>query len=262
MSLDIREMSVPIGDCHIVHDASLTVPKGKLVGLIGANGVGKTTLLRSAAGLLTAATGEVLIDDTPAASLTPRERARKLAYLPQGAQIDWALTVRDVVALGRFPFQGRFGHRTDRDETIIDEVMTRLGLSSLALRDATTLSGGERAMVLLARALAVGAPYLLADEPTAALDPARQLSVMEFLKEEAARGTGVLMVLHDLSLAARFLDHVVVMSGGNIIANGPPGEVLTSQTLEAAYGITPISGEIDGERWLLPWRRAGKAPPA
>ncbi|MEM9234239.1 MAG: ABC transporter ATP-binding protein [Pseudomonadota bacterium] len=255
MSLTIRQLSVPIAGCHIVTDASLSIAPGKLVGLIGANGAGKTTLLRASAGLIPGKTGNVLIDGISADTLSPRQRAKQMAYLPQGQAIDWALSVRDVVALGRFPFQGRFGRQTGTDITAINATLDRLGLTGLADRQATTLSGGERALVLLARALTVGAPYLLADEPTAALDPARQLQVMALLKSEAVSGKGVLVVLHDLNLAARYLDQVVVMEKGQVIADGPPSEVLTAETLQRAYGITPLTGEENGERWLIPWER-------
>lgn len=110
-------------------------------------------------------------------------------------------------------------------------------------------------MVLLARALCVSAPYLLADEPTASLDPARQLEVMEHLRNEAQRGTGILIVLHDLTLASRFMDHVVIMHKGRIIAEGPPPATLTAETLEYAYGVSPLSGIENGESWLIPWKR-------
>lgn len=256
MSLLVRKLSVPLADCHIVEDASLAIEPGRLTGLIGANGAGKSTLLRAVAGLIPDTSGDILIDDTPAAQLPPRQRAHRLAFLPQTQEIGWALTVRDIVALGRHPFQGPLGRLTGEDRAIVGQTLDRLGLTSLAERQVTSLSGGEKARVLLGRALAVEAPYLLADEPTAALDPARQLDVMELLRKEARDGKGVLVVLHDLNLAMRFLDEVLVMHRGRIIASGPPREVLTEETLKTAYGITPLRGEADGEAWLLPWRRA------
>ncbi|RFB05760.1 ABC transporter ATP-binding protein [Parvularcula marina] len=255
MSLIVRKLSVPLGECHIVEDASLTVEPGNLTGLIGANGAGKSTLMRAIAGLLPDAKGEVRLDDITTASLTPRQLAHRLAYLPQGQQVDWSLTVRDVVGLGRFPFQGRFGRPSAEDRAIVEDTIGRLGLSAIAERAATSLSGGERALVLLGRALAARTPYLFADEPTAALDPARQLEVIDLLSAEAKSGKGILVVLHDLNLASRYLDQVIVMHRGRIIADGPPAEVLCEDTLQTAYGITPLTGESDGQRWLIPWRR-------
>lgn len=260
MSLDIKDLSVTLGERRVVSEASFTVSPGKLTGLIGANGAGKSSLLRAVMSLIPSTTGDVSLDGQSLRELTPRAQARKIAYLPQGGRPEWALHVRDIVALGRFPFQGPFGRLSTTDREIVEKIITRLDLEAFRDRPVTALSGGERSLVLLARALATEAPYLLADEPTASLDPARQLEVMELLRAEARRGTGLLVVLHDLPLAARFLDEVIVLADGRVIAQGPPGEVLGPKTLEAAYGVTPLSGEVEGERWLLPWRRVQPSP--
>ena len=137
--------------------------------------------------------------------------------------------------------------------------MAEVGVTALATRGAGVLSGGELARVLLARALAVEAPLLLADEPVAALDPYHQLALMDTLRGRAAAGAGILVVLHDLTLAARFLDRVILMDRGRIAADGPPADMLSPERLEAIYRILPLSGEHQRQRWLLPWQRSDTA---
>ena len=254
MKLEARRITVKVGECPIVSEAGFTLDAGELVGLIGPNGAGKSTLVRALAGVLRHQ-GEVLLDGVPESHLSPRQKARALAYLPQERAIEWGITVREVVALGRHPFQRRFARLTEQDHAAIDEALAEVDATSLATRSARVLSGGEKARVLLARALAVGAPLLLADEPFAALDPYHQLHVMEILRARADQGTGVLVVLHEMTLAARFLDHVIVMRAGEIIRDGPPAEVLDAALLESVYGVTPLIGEHEGRRWLLPWSR-------
>jgi iron complex transport system ATP-binding protein len=252
--LSAHSISVRIGHCPIVDAVSLSVAPGEFVGLLGPNGAGKSTLIRALAGV-TPHEGEVRLGDVPAAQMSPRERARLLAYLPQDRQIEWGISVREVVALGRHPFQRRFARLTGEDEAAIDLAMAETGIASIATRSAKVLSGGEKARVLLARALATGAPLLLADEPVAALDPFHQLAVMDILARRARTGTGVLAVLHELTLAARFLDRVIVMHRGGIFWEGPPEAVLVPEVLEQVYGVTPLTGQHEGEHWLLPWKR-------
>lgn len=257
--LGARNIIVRAGTCPIVSAASLAVQRGELVGLLGPNGAGKSTLIRALAGLVRHE-GEVLLDGALAASLAPRARARLLAYLPQSRQVEWGITVREVVALGRHPFQRRFARLTEADEAAIDAAMAETGVAAIASRSATVLSGGEQARVLLARALAAQTPLLLADEPVAALDPFHQLAVMEILQQRARSGAGVLVVLQELTLAARFLDRVVLLHRGEIACQGPPGEVLVPAVLEQVYGVTPLVGEHEGEAWLLPWSRRAERP--
>jgi iron complex transport system ATP-binding protein len=259
MKLEARGITVRVGMCPIVHEASFALEPGEFVGLIGPNGAGKSTLIRALAGILPHE-GEVRLGERPASALTPRQRARALAYLPQERQVEWGITSREVVALGRHPFQRRFARLTEEDQAAIDVALEEVGVAALATRSAKVLSGGEMARVLLARALAVGAPLLLADEPIAALDPYHQLHVMEILRARATGGTGVLAVLHDMTLAARFLDRVIVMQAGEIVRDGPPGEVLDAELLERVYGVTPLIGEHRGSRWLVPWSRTSDTP--
>lgn len=259
MHLEAQNISLNRGGRDIVSGASLHIKSGELVGLIGPNGAGKSSLLRAIAGL-TQHDGEVLIDGRKSAEMQPRERAGKLAYLPQDGAVDWGISAREVVMLGRHPFQRRFARANVSDQQAVEAALAEMEADDFSDRPANVLSGGEKARVLLARALAVGAPFLLADEPIAALDPYHQLLVMEVLKartvpDEAGRGCGVLLVLHDLALAIRFCDSVIVMDHGRIIAEGAPSEVLVSGLIERIYGVLPLSGEHDGQKWLLPWAR-------
>ena len=259
MRLEVRSLTVRLGGRTIVEDADLVLAPGELVGLIGPNGAGKSTLIRALAGILPHG-GIVLLGDRSTHSLPPRERARSLAYLPQQRRVEWAVSVRDVVALGRHPYRGAFAGLTADDHAAIDNSLAAVEAAHLADRPANALSGGETARVLLARALAVGAPLLLADEPTAALDPYHQLHVMEVLRARAHSGTGVLAVLHDLTLAARFCDRLVVLHGGRIVGEGAPADILDTALLEQVYRIAPLTGEHEGRRWLVPWRRLPATP--
>lgn len=247
MMLEARDITVRIGHCPIIDTACLTLMPGEVVGFLGPNGAGKSTLLRAVAGVI-GHEGTVTLQGRPAAGLTRRERARMLAYLPQQGRVEWAISVREVVALGRHAFAA-----SPADTQAVDAAMAQTGIASIADRSAKVVSGGELARVLLARALAAEAPLLLADEPVAGLDPFQQLAVMEILRNRAASGTGVLAVLHDLTLAARFCDRVIVMHEGRIVGNGPPHSVLTAPLLEQVFRISPLVGDHAGERWVLPW---------
>ena len=251
MRLEATGVTVRGGGCTIVRDASLAVSGGERVGLVGPNGAGKSTLLRTLAGI-SAGEGSIALDGQSLAALAPRSRARRLAYLPQDRRVEWAMPVRDVVALGRHPFQRRFARLDETDREAVAHAMRQVGIEALADRPATVLSGGELARTLLARALAVGAPLLLADEPVAALDPFHQLQVMEILRARADAGDGVLAVLHDLGLAARFMDRIVVMHSGEIVADGPPARVFTAELLADVFRIA-VRPAGEGGAIPLPW---------
>lgn len=259
MRLAAHDITVTAGERTIVREASIEVGAGELVGLIGPNGAGKSSLLRAVLGLRPRSAGTVALEGRALETIPPRERARWAAYLAQEGRVEWQLSSRDVVALGRRPHQPSFGGATPACRAAVERALAAVEASDIADRPVAVLSGGERARVLLARALAVEAPLLLADEPTAALDPYHQLHVMEILKAEAARGAGVLVVLHDLALAARFMDRLVVMSEGAIVAAGAPGDVLDDATLGAVYRIAAVRGREDGAAWVMPWARRGPA---
>jgi iron complex transport system ATP-binding protein len=253
--LQAQRITVEAAGCAIVSDADLELAPGELVGLIGPNGAGKSTLMRAIVGVLPHR-GEVLLDAIPDAHLPPRAKARMLAYLPQERRVEWAISVRELVALGRHPFERRFARHTPDDHEAVGQALAEVGLAGIATRSAKVLSSGELALALLARALAVGAPLLLADEPIAALDPYHQLHVMDLLRQRASAGTGVLAVLHDLTLASRFCDRVVVMRQGQVVREGSPRSVIDAALLEDVYGVAPLIGEHEGKRWVMPWRRS------
>ncbi|WP_041795841.1 ABC transporter ATP-binding protein [Pararhodospirillum photometricum] len=245
--LDVQSLQVDLDGRTLVRDVSLRLAPGDLVGLIGPNGAGKSTLVRALAGVIPAR-GRLLLEGVPLPSLSRRERARRVAYLPQERGLSWPLTVREVVALGRVP------HGGDETDPAVDRALAATGLEAFAGRLATRLSGGERARVLLARALAVEAPVLLADEPVAALDPHHALAVLDLLRRHARAGTAVLVVLHDLVAAARFCDRVLLLDAGALVAEGPPDAVLTPPILLQYYAIDARFPVIEGKRVPVPWR--------
>ncbi|NKD86331.1 ABC transporter ATP-binding protein [Haematospirillum jordaniae] len=212
-------------------------PKGALTGLIGPNGAGKSTLLRAIAGIVPAR-GAFTLDGTLLPAPETRARARLVGYLPQGHILHWSLSVRQVVELGRLPWAGRW-RSGKADCKAVDRAMERVGIESLGKRDATTLSGGEKAKVMLARVLATETPVILADEPTANLDPAHQIAVCELLADLAKReNRSVTIVLHDLCLAARFCDHIAIMDKGCLGLSGTPEDVLVPSVIDPVYGVS------------------------
>jgi iron complex transport system ATP-binding protein len=242
VSIRIDGLGVRLGKRVAVRDVSGLFDGGALVGILGPNGAGKSTLVRAMLGLVPHE-GDVAIDGRPRAAMSRAEIAKRIAYLPQGQTLHWPLSVERLVALGRLPHLAPFSRLSDADQAAIDRAMARTDTAALARRIATELSGGERARVLLARALAVGAPALIADEPLASLDPAHQIEGMELLRAEADAGGLVICVLHDLTLAARFCDRVLVMHDGALVADGSPRDVLTPELLAQVYGITAFFGD-------------------
>lgn len=220
----------------VLHEACVAVAPGEVVGVIGPNGAGKSTLLRVLAGIQPADAGEVMLEGRALAEMTPGDRARRLSFLPQEGERPPPMRVEDLVALGRLPH--RAARDGARDRAAVERALAETGLLDLRDRPASQLSGGERARLRLARALAVQAPYLLADEPVAALDPAHALAVMASFDRLAQAGMGVAVVLHDLTLAGRFCHRLVLMRDGRIVAQGRPTEILTDGAMRAVYGVT------------------------
>ncbi len=248
-SLCADAVSVSLGGADILKSVSIDLECGRLIGLVGANGAGKSTLVRTLAGLIDPRAGQVTLDGAPLSSVPPRLRARRIAYLPQGHEAHWPLEVRHLVALGRLPHLTGLRRMSAEDEHDIHRAMEKTETLALAGRTVSTLSGGERARVMLARALAADAPILLADEPVAALDPYHQLHVMELLAGLARAGHLVLVVLHDLTLAARFCSEILVLHEGRLAGHGAPGEVLSDELLAQAFHIEARRDP------LVPWRR-------
>ena len=249
--ISISGLSAGFHGRDVVSDVSLQIGSGEFVALIGPNGAGKSTLLKAALGLIPSR-GVVTLGGTPREALTGREQSRRVVYVPQDRDVAWPVSVEMVVGLGRVPHLPPFARAGDRDKTAIADALTRMDITHLRHRPATELSGGERARMLIARALAQDTPLLLTDEPTAGLDPAHQISLMQTFADLARDGRGVLACLHDLWLAARWCDRIVIIDEGRIIADGPPTDVLTRERLAAVYGITAHVGEVDGGLLILP----------
>lgn len=242
-----QDLVVSRGGRRVLTGISGQVAAGEVVGLIGPNGAGKTTLLRAVLGLQPA-TGHIALGGRDLAALSAHDRALRAGYVPQDRSIAWPVTVRTAVALGRTP------HRTstEADAEAVAAAMQAMDVAGLADRRATDLSGGERARVLVARALAQGAPLLLADEPTAGLDPAHALGLMTRFRTLARTGAGVLVSLHDLGLAARWCDRLMLLDRGEIRVSGPPDTVLTPATLAQVYGVVAHHGRDEGGPLVMP----------
>ncbi|MFD2232578.1 ABC transporter ATP-binding protein [Phaeospirillum tilakii] len=256
--LEWRGLALTRGGRPALDGVTLTLAPGELLGIVGPNGAGKSALLRCAVGLDRPGAGAVRLDGRTLADWPAAERARRIAYLPQSAEAPWPIPVAAAVALGRLP-HGDADRPAGR--AAVAAALAAVGIESLAKRALTALSGGERALALLARALAVEADLLLLDEPLAALDPHHQLAVLDLLAAQAAAGRAVGLVLHDLTLAARFCSRVALLAGGRLRADGPPAVALSDALLAEAYAIRAHRAEIEGEALLVPWRRedAGSA---
>lgn len=230
--LESKNLSVQVGDKVLLHPTSLSFTNGCLAAVVGPNGAGKSTFVKALLGLTTH-TGDVLLDDAPLAALAPKDRAKSVAYLPQGQSHAWPLPVSQIVGLGRFP-HGMEGSHAD---TVVQQVISRMGLADLRDQSVLTLSGGEQMRVAMARALAVEADFLLADEPLASLDPRHQFAMMDILRSEARGDHGVVVVVHDLRLAALYADRIIMLNEGQVVADGNPEDVLTTQTVTAVFDV-------------------------
>jgi iron complex transport system ATP-binding protein len=255
MRIDAQGVTVHASGTTLLHRLDLQLEPGHLVGVIGPNGAGKTTLLRLLAHLRPPDAGQVLYDGATAAQLGPTTLARHLAYLAQGTSVHWPLTVEHLVGLGRLPYRRLWRQETTADARAVTAALRATETEALRHRTLATLSGGERMRVLLARALAVEAAALIADEPIAALDPYHQLQVMEVLRETTRRGTLVVVVLHDLTLAARFCDRLVLLDAGHVVADGAPDVVLSAANLTRVYRVTVVRDIHDGALYVVPWAR-------
>jgi len=239
MKIDSRlraaDLTFERGGRRILDSVAVEFASGQLTAVLGPNGAGKSTLLGCMAGLLRTSHGTVELDAAPLSILAADERARRIAFLPQIPEVSWPVDVATLVALGRIPFRHRSSDA--ENEAAVRRAMQATRTTQWAQRTVTTLSGGERARVLLARVLAGESEWILADEAFAGLDPAHQFEAADLLRSLAAHGHGVVLTIHDLALAARIADRVVVLHRGRIVADGTPEAALTPPTLREVYGI-------------------------
>ena len=249
--LAVENLSVRLGDRQVLHDVSLTIEPGDCVGLIGPNGAGKSTLLKAVLGLVKAK-GSITLDGRESRAMGAPERARITAYLPQERQVHWPVNVETLVGLGRAYARGPLAAPSADDTAIIEAAMRRLDVTGLRRRRATELSGGERARVLIARALAQDTPLLLADEPTAGLDPSHQIALMTTFDALAGEGRSVVACLHEIPLAARWCSRIIVLDNGRIVADGAPRSVLTEELMRDVYGVNVFKADGDAGLIVLP----------
>lgn len=235
--ISFQNLTAGYGNHQVLQSVNAKAKAGELIALIGPNGCGKSTLLKTLCGIISPSSGSITLNDKNLTDLSLKVRARNIAYLAQSREALPSMSVEDVIRLGRAPYRGGLGKISAEGERAIASALSRTQSDIFKSRRFDSLSGGEQARVLLARALTVEAPILLADEPIAALDPYYQLSMMEILKAEAASGKTVIAALHDLSLAAQFADRIWMMHQGKIIANGTPEEVLNAENLKTVFGI-------------------------
>jgi iron complex transport system ATP-binding protein len=249
----VEGLSVSLGRRRVLSDVSCALSLGELVALVGPNGAGKTTLLRAIAGLIPVS-GSIRAGGDEVAGLSVRERAKRFAYLPQDHAVHWPLSVRDVVALGRYPHGAADPSRLGRrDADAVNRAIRIADLEAFADRRVTELSGGERARVALARVLAVEAPVILADEPIASLDPRYQIEVMEILRNAARAGALVVVVTHDLGFAARYADQALVLNHGSLVCQAPPEAAFEASVLAEVFRVTAYRAGHDGQAVLAPW---------
>ncbi|WP_088346529.1 MULTISPECIES: ABC transporter ATP-binding protein [Rhodomicrobium] len=253
MNLRLDKLDVMMGGRKVLRGISLEAGRGALMIVVGPNGAGKTTLLRAIACLL-ASSGGLDWDGQGLAGMSAAARAKLIAYLPQGHVAHWPITARDVVTIGRAPFATSLTRLSHADAQAIDAALDAVDARAFAERPITELSGGERARVMLARALAVGAPLLLADEPVASLDPAHQLAVMDILVAQAKSGRLVIAVSHDLILAARYADSVLVLRDGEVAAFGAPEATLTADLLRDVFNVEALELSAPGHALQIPWK--------
>jgi iron complex transport system ATP-binding protein len=236
-ALRVADVTVRVDDKTLVDAATFDAPAGAVTALLGPNGAGKSTLLRVVAGVLRPAAGSVHVDGDDLLAMRRRDRARRVALVEQDATTELPLNGRAVAGLGRTPHEALLGGRDPSSDGVVTQAMTDAGALPFADRELPSLSGGERQRVLLARALAQQPRLLLLDEPMNHLDIAAQLDVLALLARLATDGVTVLAAMHDLALAASHADHVVVLSGGRVVASGPTAATLTPDLIHDVYGV-------------------------
>ncbi|MEO9341146.1 ATP-binding cassette domain-containing protein [Mesorhizobium sp. SB112] len=250
----LREVSFSVSGKTLLAPLSLEVAHRRVVGLIGHNGSGKSTLLKILARQQSATSGEIDFAEKPLASWADRAFARKLAYLPQQTPTANGMLVRELVALGRYPWHGALGRFGKIDREKVDEAISLTDIGGFADRLVDTLSGGERQRVWLAMLIAQDAECLLLDEPTSALDIAHQIEVLSLIQKlSLQKALGVIVVLHDVNMASRFCDEIIALHSGKLTSRGAPEDIMTSEQLEKIYGLSmEIFSTAGGNRLAVP----------
>lgn len=238
----VRDLSVSFGELSVLSGVDVDVASGTLVGLVGPNGAGKTTLLRAIKGTLTPDAGEVRLAGDPVSELSAKRTGRRVASVPQETSLSFDFPVRNVVEMGRTPHVDRFGSHDGDDAAAVRAAMAAADVEQFADRPITELSGGERGRVLLARALAQETPALLLDEPTASLDVNHAIRTLELVRERVVEGKAAVAAIHDLEMAARYCDEIVLLADGEVSAAGPPEAVLTARSLKTAFDAEAFVG--------------------
>ena len=265
-TLGAERLTLGYGDRKVVRDLTVTVPTGRVTVVVGANACGKSTLLRGLARLLAPSDGAVLLDGKDITSLATRDVARVLGLLPQSPIAPEGITVADLVGRGRYPHQGWFRQWTPDDDAAVADALAQTGVLDLAGRSVDELSGGQRQRVWIAMALAQRTDLLLLDEPTTFLDVAHQVEVLDLLADlNRDLGRTIVMVLHDLNLAARYADHLVAMKDGRIVAEGAPADVVTEETVAEVFDLASrvVPDPVSGTPMVVPIgrHRAGAPDP-
>ncbi|ELY62200.1 heme ABC transporter ATP-binding protein [Natronolimnohabitans innermongolicus] len=247
-TIAVENCSLSFGDLSVLEDVSLTVEPGEFVGFVGPNGAGKTTLLRLISGALEPDSGRITIDGVDVHAVDSRTSSRLVSVVPQDTTLSFSFPVRDVVEMGRHPHRSRFSSPTRADQEVVDDALERTRTAELADRPIDEVSGGQRQRVVLARAIAQATPAMLLDEPTASLDVNHQLETLELVRELVDDGRTVCAAIHDLDLAARYCDRLVMLADGAVYRSGPPSEVLSGDALSDVFDATatvtqnPITG--------------------
>lgn len=262
--LSAQSVTLAYGDARVVHEVSLEIPPSSVTAIVGPNGCGKSTLLRGLARLHAPASGTVLLDGHDIHERSTKDVARELGILPQSPLAPGGITVRDLVGRGRTPHLRAMRSWQEQDTRAVTAALRATGLTGLAERSVDSLSGGQRQRAWIALALAQETELLLLDEPTTFLDIAHQYEVLDLLHGLAADGRTIVVVLHDLAQAARYADHLVLMSAGLILARGEPNDVLTADRVAAAFGlpVTVVPDPITGTPLIVPTGTpAGRSQP-
>ena len=235
--LEARGISVIRGGRRILHDVDLRIESGGVTAIAGPNGSGKSTLLRALAGIWALTGGSVMLDGVPLQALSRRDAARRISFVAQDTRLDFAFTVAEIVAMGRYPHRGRFDREAAADRQAIDEAMEWCGIAGLRDRYANTLSGGERQRVVIARGLAVQPDFVLLDEPTANLDIEHAIRILDLCAALARAGKSVVVATHDLNAVVRYTSQAALIESGRIAYCGTRAEVVNSQTLEKVFQV-------------------------